>query len=52
MAEDSTVEYKYEMYESLDDNEVPNIEQVYVVSTNDDDDSDEQFDEDGNFSFS
>lgn len=50
MADDSTVEYINELYEVLDENDAPAIEQVYVVSNNDNDDnSDEQFEGDGNF---
>lgn len=50
MAEDSTIEYiSNDLYEVLDENEVPKIEQVYMLTSNDDDDSDEQFVEDGNF---
>lgn len=44
MAEDSTIEYELNEYEILDENETQNIEQVYVIAHDDDN---EQID--GNF---
>lgn len=56
MAENSTIEYENELYEVLDDKGAQHFEQVYVVYGNENgehsdiDDSDEQFEEEGNLS--
>lgn len=46
MAEDSSIEYELNEYDILDEDESPDIEQVFVYAV--DDDSDEQI-SDGNF---